>query len=60
MRTYGIMAVVAVLAIVAVIGLGRTRSIDVNMPVTSIPGGVVPHGGAEKPVSDMTTTGARR
>jgi hypothetical protein len=57
-RTLVIFAAVAVTAVLIVAGLGRTGVIDVKKPVTSIPGGLVPHGGAEKPVAEQTT-GAR-
>jgi hypothetical protein len=40
-------------AILIVAGLGRSGVIDVSKPVTSIPGSAVPHGGAEKPVSEQ-------
>jgi hypothetical protein len=50
---------VAVAAILVVAGLGRAGIIDVKQPTTSIPGGVVPHGGAEKPVSEQMSGGAR-
>jgi hypothetical protein len=52
-RTMVIVAAVAIAAILIVAGLGRTGVIDVNKPVTSIPAGAVPHGGAEKPVSEL-------
>ena len=60
MRMYGIFGVVAFLALLAVVGLGRTHSIDVNKSVSGIPGGMVPHGGAEKPVADLMTSGGER
>jgi hypothetical protein len=43
----------AVVVVLIVAGLGRAGVIDVSKPVTSIPGSVVPHGGAEKPVSEI-------
>jgi hypothetical protein len=52
-RTMVIFAAVAIGLILIVAALGRTGVIDVNKPVTSIPGGAVPHGGAEKPVSEL-------
>jgi hypothetical protein len=58
-RPFIIFAGVAVAAILVVAGLGRAGIIDVKKPVTSIPGGIVPHGGAEKPVSDQMAGGAR-
>jgi len=58
-RPFIIFAAVAVAAILVVAGLGRAGIIDVTKPVTSVPGGVVPHGGAEKPVSQQMAGGAR-
>jgi hypothetical protein len=52
-RTLVIFVAVAVAAVLIVAGLGRTGVIDVRKPVTSIPAGAVPHGGAEKPVSEL-------
>jgi hypothetical protein len=54
-----IFAAVAVAAVLVVAGLGRAGVIDVKKPVTSIPAGTVPHGGAEKPISDQIAGGAR-
>jgi hypothetical protein len=54
-----IFAAVAVAAVLIVAGLGRAGVIDVKKPVTSIPGGIIPHGGAEKPVSEQMAGGAR-
>jgi hypothetical protein len=58
-RPFIIFAAVAVAAILTVAGLGRAGIIDVRKPVTSVSGGIVPHGGAEKPVSDQMAGGAR-
>jgi hypothetical protein len=58
-RPFIIFAAAAVAAILVVAGLGRAGVIDVKKPVTSIPAGVVPHGGAEKPVSEQMAGGAR-
>jgi hypothetical protein len=52
-RILVIFAVVGIAAILLVAGLGRAGVIDVHKPLTSIPGGAIPHGGAEKPVSDL-------
>ncbi len=52
-RTMVIFSAAAVAVVLIVAGLGRAGVIDVNKPVTSIPGSVVPHGGAEKPVSEI-------
>jgi hypothetical protein len=58
-RTLVIFAAVGIVAILLVAGLGRAGVIDVNRPVTSIPGGAIPHGGAEKPVSDLVADRAK-
>jgi hypothetical protein len=58
-RTLVIFAAVAAAAVLIVAGLGRTGVIDVNKPVTTIPSSAVPHGGAEKPVTDQVAGGAR-
>jgi hypothetical protein len=58
-RPFIFFAAAAVAAILVVAGLGRAGIIDVTKPVTSIPAGAVPHGGAEKPVSDQMAGGAR-
>jgi hypothetical protein len=58
-RTLVIFAAVGIVAILLVAGLGRAGVIDVNRPVTSIPGGAIPHGGAEKPVSDLVAGRAK-
>jgi hypothetical protein len=50
-RTLVIFAGVGIAAILLVAGLGRAGVIDVSKPVTSIPGGAIPHGGAEQLVS---------
>jgi hypothetical protein len=52
-------AAFAMAAMLIVAGLGRAGIIDVKKPVTSIPGSVVPHGGAEKPISEQMGGGAR-
>jgi hypothetical protein len=52
-RTFAIFGAAAVLALLVVFGLTQTGMIDKNKSVTSIPAGAVPHGGAEKPVSDL-------
>jgi hypothetical protein len=57
-RPFIIFSAVAMATILVVAGLGRAGVINVNKPVTSIPGGIVPHGGAEKPVSELAD-GAR-
>jgi hypothetical protein len=53
-RTLAIFAAVAVVAILVFVGLGRTGAIDMKKPVTAIPAGAIPHGGAEKPVAETT------
>jgi hypothetical protein len=58
-RPFIFFAAAAVAAILVVAGLGRAGIIDVTKPVTSIPAGAVPHGGAEKPVFDQMAGGAR-
>jgi hypothetical protein len=58
-RPFIIFAAVAVAAILVVAGLGRAGMIDLKKPMTSIPSGMVPHGGAEKPVSDQMAGGTR-
>jgi hypothetical protein len=58
-RALAIFAAVAV-AVVLIVGLGHTGMIDVKKPVTTVPSGAVPHGGAEKPLSEQTTGDARQ
>jgi hypothetical protein len=58
-RPFIIFAAVALAAILGFAGLSRVGIIDVKKPVTSIPGGIVPHGGAEKPPSEQMAGGAR-
>ncbi len=59
-RTFAIFAAVAIAAVILFIGLGRTGSIDMKKPIAAIPSGAVPHGGAEKPLSEQTTESARQ
>jgi hypothetical protein len=60
MRRPFIICAAAVFATVVVLaGLGRAGVIDMKKPMTSVPAGMVPHGGAERPVLDQTTGGAR-
>lgn len=58
-RSFVICAAVIVAAVLVLAGLGRAGIIDMKKPVASVPAGMVPHGGAEKPVSDQTNSGAR-
>jgi hypothetical protein len=58
-RPFIICAAVMVAAILVFAGLGRAGIIDMKRPVASIPSGMVPHGGAEKPVADQMAGGAR-
>jgi hypothetical protein len=58
-QTMVIFAAVGLTAILLVAGLGKAGVIDVSKPVTSIPGGAIPHGGAEKPVSDLVAGRAK-
>jgi hypothetical protein len=58
-RTLVIFAAIGIVAILLVAGLGKAGVIDVNRPLTSIPGGVIPHGGAEKPISDLVAGRAK-
>jgi hypothetical protein len=58
-RPFIICAGVVVTAIVVFAGLGRAGIIDMKKPMASISGGMVPHGGAEKPVSDQMAGGTR-
>jgi hypothetical protein len=58
-RTLVIFAAIGIAAILLVAGLGKAGVIDVNRPLTSIPGGAIPHGGAEKPVSDLVAGRAK-
>jgi hypothetical protein len=59
-RAFAIFAAVAVVAMLVFAGLGRMGTIDMKKPVAAIPSGAVPHGGAEKAVSEQTTGSARR
>jgi hypothetical protein len=59
-RAFAIFAAVAIAAVIILIGLGRTGSVDMKKPVAAIPSGAVPHGGAEKPLSEQTTGSARQ
>jgi hypothetical protein len=58
-RPFIICASVVVAAVLVLAGLGRAGIIDMKKPMTTVPAGMVPHGGAEKPVSDQTRSGAR-
>jgi hypothetical protein len=59
-RTLAIFGAVAVVILLVVVGLTKTGMIDKNKSVTAIPAGAVPHGGAEKPVSELAPGAARR
>jgi hypothetical protein len=59
-RAFAIFAAVAIAAVIILIGLGRTGSVDMKKPVAAIPSGAVPHGGAEKPLSEQTTGSVRQ
>jgi hypothetical protein len=52
-RTLTIFGAAAIVALLVVVGLTQTGMIDKNKPITSVPAGAVPHGGAEKPVSEL-------
>jgi hypothetical protein len=52
-------AAVVVAAVLVFAGLGGAGIIDMKKPVASVPAGMVPHGGAEKPVSDQAAGGTR-
>jgi hypothetical protein len=58
-RSFIVCAAAVVAAVLVLAGLGRAGVIDMKKPVTAIPAGMVPHGGAEKPVSDQAGNGAR-
>jgi hypothetical protein len=58
-RTLVIFAAVGIAAILLVAGLGRAGVIDMNKPITAIPAGAIPHGGAEKPISDLVAGRAK-
>ena len=59
-RTFAIFAIVVVAFVIVIVGLGRTGAIDMKKPIAAIPAGAVPHGGAEKPISEQTTGTARQ
>jgi hypothetical protein len=58
-RSFVICAAVVVAAVLVVAGLGRAGVIDMKKPAASVSAGMVPHGGAEKPISDQTNGGTR-
>jgi hypothetical protein len=58
-RPFIICAAAVIAAVLILAGLGRAGVIDMKKPVTPIPAGMVPHGGAEKPISEQTAGGAR-
>jgi hypothetical protein len=58
-RPFIICAAVVVAAVLVFAGLGGSGVIDMKKPMTAVPPGMVPHGGAEKPVSDQATGGTR-
>jgi hypothetical protein len=58
-RPFIICAAAAVAAVLVFAGLGRAGVIDMKKPMISVPAGMVPHGGAEKPVSDQTADRGR-
>lgn len=59
-RALAICAAIAAVVALVFVGLGRTGMFDMKKPVAAVPSGVVPHGGAEKPLSQQTTGGASR
>jgi hypothetical protein len=54
-----ICAAAVVAAVLVFVGLGRAGVVDMTKPMTSVPAGMVPHGGAEKPVSHQTADRGR-
>ncbi len=58
-RPFIVCAALVVAAVLVIAGLGRAGVIDMKKPVAAVPAGMVPHGGAEKPVSDQATGNSR-
>jgi len=58
-RPFIICAAVVVAAVLIFAALDRAGVIGKDTSVASIPTGLVPHGGAEKPVSDQVEGNAR-
>jgi hypothetical protein len=59
-RTFAVFAAVAVAVVLIFVGLGRSGVVDMKKPMAAVPAGAVPHGGAEKPITDQTTGSTRR
>jgi hypothetical protein len=60
-RTFAIFAALAVAAVLVFVALGRNGVIDMNkQDALAIPSGAIPHGGREKPISELTTGSAHQ
>ena len=60
-RIFVIFAAVTVMAVLVFVVLGRNGVIDMNkQDALAVPSGAVPHGGKEKPISELTTGSARQ